>query len=383
MPESSFFLFGPRNTGKSTWLSKLLPVETKVFDLLETKVYLQLQRDPHILESLIDGLGPTSWVWIDEVQKVPRVLDEVHRLIEKRRFKFALSGSSARKLLRCGANLLAGRAVTRSFEGLVAKEMGEDFSYDHALKWGTLPLAQASVDKARDFLNGYVHTYIKEEIKEEGVVRNLDPFVRFLTVSGMMNGQIVNGSNLAKEAQISRNNVDNYFQILTDTFVGYFLEAYRPKIKVREVTHPKFYWFDFGVARGAAGLLYEDLGHSSLGTSLETLVFHDLRVYNQYARKHRYLYYYAIPSGGDIDFVVELRKKTIDHKAEVLLIEVKLSKRWDRKWEHAARSFAQKGKVVVKKMMGIYGGDQAMEYDGFLVLPYQDFTQRLFQGEIF
>lgn len=382
IPSRSFFLFGPRGAGKSTWLSHELK-EHRAFNLLESSLYLELSRDPSLLEAKIGKEPSGTWIWIDEVQKVPALLDEVHRLIEARRWKFALSGSSARKLKRGGANLLAGRAITRSMESFSFQELGREFNLKNALDWGTLPLVALNPSDARDILTAYVHTYIKEEIKEEGLVRKLEPFLRFLEVAGILNGQLVNAENIAREAKIPRSNVDVYFSILEDTLLGHLLPSYRPKAKVRERSHPKFYWFDPGVARGAAALLNDPVDALWYGTALETLIFHELRVYSHTTQKERPISFYRTGSGVEIDFVIETRKRTVSTKPAVVCIEVKYSKRWDRKWEVPMRSLATSGQVRADKMFGVYMGTDRYHFDRVEVLPVTAFLECLHQGKVF
>ena len=174
LPNRSFFLFGPRGVGKTTWLKEVLPTAS-FFDLLDSSLYLELSQKPNALEAMVGNLSGGSWIVIDEIQKIPVLLDEVHRLIEARGWKFALCGSSARKLRHGGINLLGGRAVTRNLEVFSCKELGEFFDPEFSLQWGLLPLVQLDRENAQDILDAYVNTYIKEEIKEEGIVRNLPP----------------------------------------------------------------------------------------------------------------------------------------------------------------------------------------------------------------
>ncbi|MEK7270640.1 MAG: AAA family ATPase, partial [Planctomycetota bacterium] len=329
LPDRSFFLFGPRGVGKSTWLRQVLPGAPRL-DLLDPVSHLALERDPGTLAGLAKGLAPGDWIVIDEIQKAPRWLDEVHRLMEEKPIRFALCGSSARKLRRGGADLLAGRAIMRHLGPFSSAELGEDFDFEHSLRFGMLPLVQKDRKNAVEILEAYLGTYIREEIREEGVLRKEPPFLRFLPVAGLLNAQMVNLQNIARETAVSRNCVENYFSILSDTLLGEFLPAYQPRLKVREATHPKFYWFDPGVARAAAGFLRESTDRAFLGNALETLVFHELRVRNEVARAMREgigprpIHYYRTAAGAEIDFVVETRKKTASSPAHVVCIEVKL-----------------------------------------------------------
>lgn len=381
LPDRSFFLFGPRGVGKSTWLKHTLP-DAKYIDLLDSSLFLELTRDPGSLEAIGGSLPAGSWLVIDEVQKSTQLLEEVHRLIEKRKWRFALCGSSARKLRRGGVNLLGGRAVTRELRPFCSKELGAAFDLERALQWGMLPMVQEEEDSAADILDSYVHTYIKQEIQEEGIVRKLAPFARFLSVAGQLNGQLVNSANISREAAVPRSTVDVYFSILADTLLGDFLPAYRPQVKMREGSHPKFYWFDPGVARATAGLLHDPADRLWLGASLETLIFHELRVYNHVNGLNRDISFYRV-GGSEIDFIIETRKRRPGGQAQVVCLEVKLSARWDRKWEKPMRLLAGQGRFEVKKMIGIYTGKRSYSYDGLDVLPVKQFLELLYEGEIF
>jgi len=381
-PERSFFLFGPRGTGKSTWLHQILP-EAARLDLLDASLHLELTRDPHRLEAIVGKRPADSWVVVDEVQKVPSLLDEVHRLMELRRWRFALCGSSARKLRRGGANLLAGRALTLSIEGFTGGELGQRFDIGSAIEWGTLPFVALAGGDAPEILAAYVNTYLREEIREEGLVRRVPPFVRFLGVAGQLNGQTVNGHNIAREAGVPRATVDAYFGILTDTLLGHFLPAWRPGAKVREVAHPKFYWFDPGVARASAGLLRDAVGGPWRGTALETLIFHELRVYNETRRRHRAIGYYRTPAGVEVDFVIETRKRQGDEPPHVVLIEVKLAEKWDTSWEKPMRELSRQQGLVVERAFGVYMGSRRYEAEGVQVLPAIEFLAALRTGAVF
>ncbi|NWF54068.1 MAG: ATP-binding protein [Syntrophaceae bacterium] len=381
-PDRSFFLFGPRATGKSTWLKQVLP-DALYLDLLNASLYLELTRDPHRLEALAGNRPAKSWIVLDEIQKAPALLDEVHRLMESRRLNFALCGSSARKLRRGGANLLAGRAITLNMEGFSAAELGDRFSLPFSLEWGLLPFVQEERHRAGDILEAYVNTYLKEEVREEGLVRSVPPFLRFLSVAGQLNGQMVNAYNIAREAEVPRSTVDTYFSILIDTLLGHFLPAWRPGVKVREVAHPKFYWFDPGVARAAAGLLRDPLDRSMKRTSLETLIFHELRVYNEISRKMRPLAYYRTAAGVEIDFIIETRKRQASKPPHLVAVEVKLSEKWDRTWENPMRALACLPGIKVERLFGVYTGKRVYHFEGVDILPLPDFLLALHRGDVF
>jgi len=382
LPERSFFLFGPRGVGKSTWLRDVLP-QGRFFDLLDSSLYLELSRDPSLLEAMAGSLGEDDWVVLDEVQKIPDILDEVHRLIENRKWRFALCGSSARKLRRKGTNLLGGRALTRELSGFSQQELGDLFDLQFSLQWGFLPWVQLNRGNAADILSSYVNTYVKQEIKEEGIVRSLPPFLRFLSIAGQLNGQMINAQNISREASVPRSSVDVYFSILMDTLLGHFLPAYRPNVKVREQNHPKFYWFDPGVARAAAGMLFDPVDRLWQGTALETLVYHEIRVFNHVRNKNRAIYFYRTGSGSEIDFVIETQKAQLSSKPRVVCIEVKPAERWDRRWEQPMRSLKDGTRIRVEKMFGVYTGKRTYHFDGVEVLPAEDFFKRLHLGDVF
>lgn len=382
VPNRSFFLFGPRGTGKTTWLQQVLPGALRL-DLLDASLFLELSRDPHRLEALVGARPSGSWVVLDEIQKIPALLDEVHRLIESQHWRFALCGSSARKLRRGGANLLAGRALTLSIESFSAAELGDAFKLDFALNWGLLPLVHNDPDAAVDILSAYVNTYLKEELMAEGLIRKVPPFVRFLAVAGQMNGQMVNAQNIARDAAVARSTVDTYFSILSDTLIGYLLPAWRPGLKVREAAQPKLYWFDPGVARAAAGLLSDPADRLWQGTALETLIYHELRVFNEISRKQRHIAYYRTAAGVEIDFIIETVRRRPGRPPCVVAIEIKRSERWDRRWEKPMRRLAEARGVEVDRMIGIYCGSRTYRFADVQVLPVEDFVTELFSGRVF
>lgn len=374
-PKDSFFLLGPRGVGKTTWLSHNFPNALRV-DLLENRTYLELLKDPSLLAAKLGHLPAQSWVIIDEIQKVPELLDEVHRLIESKSLRFALTASSARKLRRAGTNLLAGRAITRHMFALTSLEWLKDFQLDDALAWGGLPRA-VSQPSPIDFLEAYFTTYIREEIREEGLVRRIELFARFLEIMGHLNGQVINVENISRESGVKRVTLDSWLSILEDTLIGIRLPGWRPGFKVRESAHPKFYWFDPGVARAAAGLLFQTLDRTWLGWCLETWVLHELRAWSHYNRLGYGFFYYALPSDNDIDIIIETRKSTPRQRGEIIGIEVKLSKKWDRSWEKSLRELRSLDKIDVKRMIGIYCGSEILTFDDFTVYPVEMFLERL------
>ncbi len=251
LPETSFFLFGLRGVGKSTWIRSRLP-DAPRFDLLDETLFQGLLADPSPFAAELRTLAPGSWVVVDEIQRLPGLLNEVHRFIEERRLRFALLGSSARKLRAAGVNLLAGRALWREMFPLTPEELVGQLDLEATLQIGALPLVLASPEP-HETLRAYVQLYLREEIKGEALVRNLPGFARFLPVAALCHGQTINISGLARDAGVARTTVEGYVQILEDTLLVRRLPAYTARLRVRERKHPKLYWVDAGVARAAKG----------------------------------------------------------------------------------------------------------------------------------
>lgn len=310
---NSFFLFGPRGVGKTHYLRAFLPAEsTYNIDLLDPDVYERFASDPTLITRIIKPQH--DWVVIDEVQKIPALLDIVHQTIESgnpqlRRIKFALSGSSARKLKRGGANLLAGRAYTYQLYPLTAKELTGEFSLESALTWGTLPKSHfsKSEEEKKLFLQSYTQTYLKEEIQVEQIVRNIDPFRRFLTIAAQSNGDIINYSNIAKDVLCSSVTVQSYFQILEDTLLGSFLEPFHNSIRKRQRTNPKFYFFDCGVVRALNKQLTVPVTPATFeyGNLFETFIVNELRSRSSYNRNDFSFSYLRTKDDAEIDLVIE------------------------------------------------------------------------------
>jgi predicted AAA+ superfamily ATPase len=381
-PAKSFLLLGPRGTGKSTFLKNQLQADVRI-DLLDSRQFLELSRNPAGLRDLVAHLKPKQWVVVDEVQRIPALLNEVHALYEELRLNFALSGSSARKLKRGGANLLAGRALQAFLFPLVAPEIEGLWSIRHATEWGTLPaVVTESIYKERT-LAAYVEMYLRQELLEEGIIRKLDPFVRFLEIAGLMNAQVINFQNIARECGVGRTTVQTYFEILEDTLLGFRLPAYRPGGKTREVAHSKFYFFDAGVARACAGLLDEPVDAAYRGFLFETFLINQLRAFNHYAQKNRGLFFYKLSGGAEIDLIVETKKKTLSNPAEVICLEIKSTEKWDARWCKPAADFSDLETVKVKRRIGVYWGNSRLSQHGFDIFPADAFLRELFAGTIF
>jgi len=308
---NSFFLFGARGTGKTFLLREQFKrVPTLFIDLLDPEQNHTFNLRPRALvEQLAALTAETEWIVIDEIQKAPNLLDIVHQQIESSRFKFALTGSSARKLRHGTANLLAGRAFVFYLFPLTAREIGEEFSLQNALAWGTLPrvMTLEGTDDRRDFLRAYTHTYLQEEITHEQIVRRLDPFRRFLVVAAQMSGQIVNYSKIAREVGASTVTVQSYFQILEDTLIGSLIEPFDESIRKRQRGNPKFYFFDTGVQRALSNTLQVELAPQTyaFGVAFEHFVVNEINRLQSYAKKDHRLSYLRTKDGVEIDLVIE------------------------------------------------------------------------------
>jgi len=301
VPGKSFFLFGPRGTGKSTWVRRRFAGAVYI-DLLAAEKYTALLAAPQRLRDLV-GPDHRGWVVIDEIQKVPALLDEVHRLIEERGLCFVLTGSSARKLRRQGVNLLAGRALTRTMHPLCALELGDDFSLERSLRHGHLPAVFSEPDPDA-FLKSYVQTYMREEVMQEGFTRNIAAFARFLEAASFSQASVLNVSEVARECAVERKVVEGYFQILEDILLAVRLPVFRRRARRRLVAHPKFYFFDTGVFRAIRPAGPLDRPEEIDGAALETLVFQELRAVNAGLDLGFDLYYWRTAAGREVDFVL-------------------------------------------------------------------------------
>jgi len=375
LPERSFFLFGPRGTGKTTWLRHVLP-DALWFDLLRTQIFFALMRQPDSFRQQILARPKKSWVVVDEVQRLPALLNEVHALMTEygRDYLFALSGSSARKLKRVDANLLAGRAINRQFFPLTAAELNYEFDVENVLRFGLLPQIRSEPDFALESLEAYAANYIREEIQQEALVRNLDSFARFLEIAALMNGQIANVAGLARDAAVARPTVQGYFGTLVDTLIGVWLPAWRKRAKVKEIANPKFYLFDPGVARTLAGRVREPLDAAERGFLLETWILHELRAALSGLNAGGQLYYWRTPSGSEVDFVWMRAERAVG-------IEVKAANRWRNEYGAALKSLIAGGNL--RSGYGVYTGDTELKDGPLHILPLKRFLKELSQGSLF
>jgi len=297
----SCFLFGPRGTGKSTWVAELYRDALSV-DLLKESTFTELVGHSERIESLADAKSATTIV-IDEVQKLPGLLDEVHRLIENRKFKFVLTGSSARKLRRGAANLLAGRARTLTMHPFTPRELGKAFDLQRAIKFGMLPTVWTQTD-AGPYLRGYVGTYLREEVQQEALVRNIASFNRFLEAASYSQSSVLNVVRVAADCGINRKTVENHFDLLEDLLLATRLPVFRRKATRKMTTHPKFFFFDAGVYRAVRPRGPLDADSEIDGAAIETLLFQTLRAENSNRDLGYEMYYWRTASNVEVDFVL-------------------------------------------------------------------------------
>jgi len=333
----SALLLGPRQTGKSTLVRAQLPPDAWTVDLLRHDEYLRYSKEPAGFRLAVEERQRrgTKVVFVDEVQKVPALLDEVHGLIERGGVRFVLTGSSARKLRRGGANLLAGRAVSLRLHPLVVAEHGDRFDLERALRIGALPAVVAASDAdARAILRDYAETYLREEILAEAIVRNLGGFARFLDVAAAQCGEVVNHAGVARDCGVSVRTVGDYYQVLEDTLLGFRLEAYRRSVRKRLVAHPRFFLFDTGVTNALNRRLTADLDPVTRGRLFEQWLVLECRRLADYAASEAQLFFWRTNHGAEVDLLVE------KHGRLLAAVEVKAGRRVTGADIEGLRSFA-------------------------------------------
>lgn len=358
--QKSFFLFGPRGAGKTTWVKHNFP-KALYFDLLKAETYNYFLANPTRLEkSIPDNFD--DWIVIDEIQKVPQLLDEVHRLIENKRYRFILTGSSARKLRRGGVNLLAGRASTFHLHPITAIEIGENFNLDEYLRFGGLPAVFTAGNKV-DYLHSYIQTYIQQEVIQEGISRNLSAFARFLETASFFQGSMLNVTEVGREAQVGRKVVEDYFCALEDLLLGIRLPIFAKKAKRRLIKHNKFYFFDVGIYQAIRPKGPLDRSEIIGGVTLESLFFQNLRAINDYFNLGYTLYYYRTATGIEVDFIAYGEKGLV-------AIEIKSKKDISSDDLYGLTSFI-KDYPMAKGIM-VYGGDHKRYDKGIEILPMKE-----------
>jgi predicted AAA+ superfamily ATPase len=344
----SFFIFGARGTGKSTWIRNSFKPDTAItINMISAQDSSQYLGRPEQFKQMLDYHRPNSkieWIVVDEIQKDPALLDLVHDEIEShKRYKFVMTGSSARKLKRGGANLLAGRASWNSFHPLTEQELGQNFNLDEALNWGTLPsITGTQTAEKIEYLRSYAHLYLKEEILEEQLSRNVVGFKKFLEVSAQMNAKILNYSKIARDAGLESPTVKTYFDILEDTYLGFRLLAYNQSVRKQQSTHPKFYLFDLGVQKALLRSLDSTHlpGSSAYGDAFESWVIMEIYRLNQLLKKDFELFYLRTKDDAEIDLILEKPNQP------KILVEIKSSEQIDAievaKLERLGSTFSSK-----------------------------------------
>lgn len=332
IPKESFLLFGPRQVGKSTILQEI-PAILRV-DLLDIEEQLAYSKTPNLLRSRVETLPEEGTIIIDEIQRVPPLLDVVHSLMESRpKLRFIMSGSSARKLRHGASNLLGGRALYRTLHPLTVSEMGETFDLENVLTFGSLPKIWTSVIEkneplALDLLRAYVTTYIKEEIKSEALVRNLSSFQNFLDVAVAQFSEQVNFNGISRDCQVAYTTVREFYSILEDTLIGYFVQPYVKSVRKRMSHQPKFYFFDNGVTRALLGTLRDKPSPLEKGRLFEQWCIQEVSRINQYGQKDWKLYFWRTSSGAEVDLLIERGTKllaAIEIKAKSSVVNADLS----------------------------------------------------------
>jgi predicted AAA+ superfamily ATPase len=361
----SLFLFGPRGTGKSTWVKYNFP-DAIYLDLLESDIYTGLLAQPGSLENFIPPKFQ-NYIIIDEIQRVPELLNEVHRLIESKSYKFIMLGSSARKLRSKGINLLAGRALSYFMFPLTVKELGDDFKLPRSLKFGHLPMAYTDPEPER-YLKSFVKTYLREEIMQEGLTRNLGAFSRFLEAASFSQGSILNITEVARECGVHRKVVENYFSILQDLLIADLIPVFTKKAKRRMTAHPKFYFFDVGVFRSIRPIGPLDMPEQAEGAAFETLFFQELRAVNNYYDMGYDIYYWRTSNNIEVDFVLY-------GKGGIMAFEIKRSRKYKMKDLNGLKLFLKD--YPIAKAFFVYGGDKVLYVNDICLMPYEECIKKL------
>lgn len=361
----SFFLFGPRGTGKTTWLKSNFP-KAIYLDLLEAELFNDLLARPERLESFIPP-DFKDWVILDEVQRVPALLNEVHRLIESKKIKFILTGSSARKLKKQEINLLAGRALTYHLYPLTVTELGKDFDFSKSLDYGHLP-ALFSESNKKKYLESYVMTYLEQEIQQEGLTRNLGAFTRFLETASFSQGSVLNVSEVSRECAVHRKVAENYFSILEDLMIAYQLPVFAKKSKRRLIRHTKFYFFDVGVYRTLRPKGPLDAPEEIEGIALETLLLQEIKATNDYFDLGYNLFYWRTASDLEVDFVLYGAKG-------IKAIEIKRTAKITSSHLRGLRAFLRD--YPDAKAFILYRGNKVMWEGNIQIIPVEDFLKNI------
>lgn len=372
-PRGSFFLFGPRGTGKSTWLRRNIP-EALSIDLLEPESYRTFLARPERLEQLVEGDPRVEIVVIDEVQKVPSLLDLVHRLIEAnghRRLQFVLTGSSARKLKRTGVDLLAGRLLLKTLHPFMAAELGEKFNLPRSLQLGMMPLVLGSADP-EETLKSYISLYLREEVQMEGLVRNIGAFSRFLEALSFSHGSLLNTAQVARECQAGQKTVEGYLQVLEDLLLGFRLNVFTRRARRQLIAHPKFYYFDAGVFRTLRPKGPLDRPEEIGGACLEGLAAQHLRAWIAYGGGDCGMSFWRTRAGTEVDFVLY-------GKDCFAALEVKSAKTVYNRDVQPLVAFLEDYPGADACLL--YMGKERIKINGVRCLPLEQFLRELIPGK--
>ncbi len=363
----SFFLFGPRGTGKSTWVKQHLKTALYI-DLLAPEVYRLYSARPERLREIAEAQKSVSTIVVDEIQKLPQLLDVVHQMMEKRpEWRFVLTGSSSRKLKRSGVDLLAGRAVLKSMHPFMATELGDKFSIEEALTIGMVPLVKNSASP-EETLNAYAALYIREEVQMEGLVRNIGAFSRFLESASFSHGAVLNISDVARDCQGGRKTVEGYFSILEDLLLAFRIPVFTKRAKRYLSFHPKFYYFDVGVFKSIRPFGPLDAPQEIDGAALEGLIAQHLRAWNSYSGDLCKLYFWRTKSGNEVDFVL--------YGGDTFCaIEVKNTARIHSKSVNGLLAF--KEDYPEAQTFLLYRGKERIKIKNILCIPCEEFLKNL------
>ncbi|MFW7381781.1 MAG: ATP-binding protein [Oligoflexus sp.] len=364
--KKSLFLLGPRQTGKSSLIKKTYP-DSPLYNLLDATIYRQFSADPSRLRKEILAMASQpDLVIIDEIQRIPELLNEVHLMIEDYGIKFLLTGSSARALRKKGVNLLAGRARSRRLHPFIYSELGDHFDLSRALTYGTLPYIYFS-DSPQEDLSEYTGIYLKEEIAAEGLTRNIPAFSRFLEVAALSNGSMLNYSNIASDAEVKRSTVVDYFQLLRDTLLGDDLPAWQKTSKRKAIGTAKFYFFDQGIVNFLSKNNLIQSGSSLFGQAFENFIYHELKTFCDY-NPLKSLYYWRSKSQYEVDFILE----------EKFAIEVKGKSTLNQQDFKGLKALREEN--LLEKYIIVSCVDRAYVEDGIKVYPWKDFLKNLWHG---
>lgn len=370
-PNESFFLWGPRQVGKSSLLRATYP-DAHWVDLLRTDEHVRYLQNPSLLrDELRDAPGGTLVV-VDEVQKVPALLDEVHWLIERKGIVFALCGSSARKVRRGHANLLGGRALRRELFGIVSAELGEDFDVVRMANHGNLPRHYLA-DKPGKRIEAYVVDYLKEEVAAEALVRNVPAFADFLRAAAVGDTELVNFANIARECGVSQPTVKAHYEVLQDTLLGSYLPAFTSRQKRRVIQAPKFYFADVGVVNHLARRSVIAPGSELFGKALESVVLHELRAFREYRDREWRPSYWRLASGIEVDFVLG---------AAEVAIEVKATSKASTTHLQGLGAFAEDHPQVRRRILVCLEPRRRRTETGIEIVPVGAFLKDLWAGRI-